>query len=80
MPMMRLTLENQMDGLVTQRGDSGYHDDGRDARGRRNICRLSRSPRCSMSVKRAGFHVTGTWRRSLGASLVLVNWQVRVSW
>ena len=80
MPMMRLTAENQMDGLVTRRCDCGYHDDGRDAQGRRRICRRSSSPRCNMSVKRAVFHVTGTWRRSLVALFVLVNWQVRVSW
>ena len=46
-----------MVGLVMRRCDCGDHSNGIDARARRH----SRSPshRCSVSMKRAGFRLTG---------------------
>ena len=64
----------------------GHCDVSGDAHGRRcicicrHICRRINRRRRSVSVKQEGFHVTGTRRGSLGASLVSEDWRVRVFW
>ena len=74
-----------MDGLLTQeRSARGDCDDGGDAwvhrRSRRRTCK------CIVSVKRAGFHITGPWSRvpggvfrigGLASEGVLVVWSCR---
>ena len=78
MSMMGLTEDDHMGGLVTRRCAHGDHDSGRYAWGRRRIRRGSRSRRRSVSVKLAGFHVTGPRRGSLGESFISADWIVRV--
>ena len=60
MPMTQITASDQMGGLVMRRCAREYggnSDSGGDARVRRHS-RIHRC-RCSVSMKRAGFHVTG---------------------
>ena len=72
----RRQIRCTMGGLVTRRYAHGNYDVDRYAWARRNSHRCSR--RCSVSVKLAGFHVMGMWSRSLGASFVPADWQMRV--
>ena len=63
--------------LLTQRCSARVDFDGDvDAQAREHSRRCSH--RRSKSAKRAGLHVIGLWRVSLGVSLVPAYWQVRV--
>ena len=65
--MTQITASDQMGGLVMRRCAREYggnSDSGGDARVRRHS-RIHRC-RCSVSMKRAGFHVMGPWSGSLG--------------
>ena len=67
-----------MGWLVTRRCACGDHDDGGGARVLSR--RRGRRSRHSVSVKRAGFHVTGPWRGFQGVLFVSEDWWVRVFW
>ena len=66
-----------MVGILTQRCSACCDCDGvRDARAHRS--RRRRSCRRSVSVKRAGFHLMGSWSRSLRVSFVSADWRLGV--
>ena len=70
-----------MGRILTQRCSAwGDRNGGGDAGGcrRRRRRRRRRIRSVEYGYVRAGFHVTGTWRGSLGASLVLTYWQLMV--
>ena len=76
MPMTGITAADQMGGIVTWRCDCGNQEGGRYAQVRIHRRRCRRS----VSVKWAGFHVTGPRSGSLGASFVSADLKVRVLW
>ena len=75
--MTGITTADQMGGLVTRRCAHVGLNGGGYAQVHGRGCRRSR--RRSVSVKRAGFHVTRAVEAGyLGVSFVLVDWKVKV--
>ena len=83
MPMTGLTTADQMGGLAMRWLFFGNHNAG----GAAQVCSRRRRHRRihihirrhSVSMKRAGFHVTRQWKRgSQGELLVFADWRVRV--
>ena len=80
-PMMGNMAADQMVRLAMLQYDSGNRDGGGDAWGFWCSCWRSfiRSCRRSVSMKQPGFRITGPWSgRSLGASSVASDWQLRL--